>query len=82
MVDSKSAEDAGAIAADQIVRIVNSWESNSWRNTFGVRFPHDDRRDGYFRAFVLRDNAFRDSMFEQKVEEDLNDYFDESEESE
>jgi PD-(D/E)XK nuclease superfamily len=82
MVDPKSAEDAGAIAADQIVRIVNAWESNRWRNTFGVRFPHDDRRDGYFRAFVLRDNTFRDSMFEQKVEEDLSDYFDEPEEQE
>lgn len=81
-VDPKSAEDAGQIAADQIVRIVNAWESNKWTNTFGVRFPHDDRRDGYFRAFVLRDNLFRDSMFEQKAEEDLNDYFDEPEEVE
>jgi hypothetical protein len=81
-VDPKSAEDAGQIAADQIVRIVNAWESNKWTNTFGVRFPHDDRLDGYFRAFVLRDNAFRDSMFEQKSEEDLNDYFDEPEEVE
>jgi hypothetical protein len=76
-VDPKSAEDAGRIAADQIVRIVNSWETNHWKNTFGIRFPHDDRRDGYFKAFVLRDNTFRDSMFEQKAEEDLSDYFSE-----
>lgn len=82
IIDPKSAEDAGAIAADQIVRIVNAWESNRWPNTFGIRFPHDDRRDGYFRAFVRKDNLFRDSMFEQKAEEDLNDYFDEPEETE
>src|SRR6266576_552392 len=80
-VSPESAKDAGAIAADQIVRIVNAWESNRWTNTFGVRFPHDDRGDGYFRAFVLRDSVFRDSMFEQKAEEDLSDYFDEPEEA-
>lgn len=80
IVDPKSAEDAGQIAADQIVKIVNAWESNKWTNTFGVRFPHDDRRDGYFKAFCLQDTVFRDSMFEQKAEEDLNDYFDEPEE--
>jgi len=79
-VDPKSADDAGQIAADQIVRIVNAWEANRWTNTFGVRFPHDDRKDPYFKAFVLRDNVFRDSMFEQKAEEDLNDYFDEPDE--
>jgi hypothetical protein len=77
IVTKEGAKDAGAIVANQIVKIVNSWETNIWPNTFGVRFPHDDRRDIYFKAFVLRDNAFRDSMFEQKVEEDLNDYFDE-----
>lgn len=82
IISRKSAEDAGLIAADQIVRIVNAWESNKWVNTFGVRFPHDDRRDGYFKAFVLQDQPFRDSMFEQKAEEDLNDYFDEPEEAE
>ena len=81
IVSKKSADDAGQIVADQIVRIVNAWESNKWTNTFGVRFPHDDRRDGYFKAFCLQDQAFRDSMFEQKAEEDLNDYFDEPEEA-
>lgn len=81
IISRKSADDAGQIVADQIVRIVNAWESNKWTNTFGVRYPHDDRRDGYFKAFVLQDQAFRDSMFEQKAEEDLNDYFDEPEEA-
>ena len=80
IVDQRSAEDAGQIAADQIVRIVNSWETNKWTNTFGIRFPHDDRRDNYFKAFCLRDNVLRDSIFEQKTEEDLkDDYFDEPE---
>ncbi len=79
IIGRKSAEDAGCIVADQIVRIVNAFESNKWINTFGVRFPHDDRRDPYFKAFVLQDQPFRDSMFEQKAEEDLNDYFDEPE---
>jgi hypothetical protein len=82
IVDQRSAEDAGQIAADQIVRIVNSWETNKWTNTFGIRFPHDDRRDNYFKAFCLRDNVLRDSIFEQKTEEDLkDDYFDEPEEA-
>jgi PD-(D/E)XK nuclease superfamily len=80
LISKKSADDAGQIVADQIVRIVNAWESNKWTNTFGVRYPHDDRRDPYFKAFVLQDQPFRDSMFEQRVEEDLTDYFDEPEE--
>ena len=82
IVEQRSAEDAGQIAADQIVRIVNAWETNKWTNTFGIRFPHDDRRDNYFKAFCLRDNVLRDSIFEQKTEEDLkDDYFDEPEET-
>jgi hypothetical protein len=81
-VEVESAKDAGLIAADQIVRIVNAWETNKWTNTFGIRFPHDDRRDNYFKAFCLRDNVLRDSIFEQKTEEDLkDDYFDEPEEA-
>lgn len=77
VISKKSADDAGQIAADQIVRIVNAWESNKWTNTFSVRFPHDDRRDPYFKAFVLQDQPYRDSIFTQSGEEDLNDYFDE-----
>jgi hypothetical protein len=82
IVTWESAEDAGRIVASQIVRIVNAWEQNNWTNTFSIRFPHNDTKDPYFQAFVLRDNVFRDSMFEQRVEEDLNDYFDEPEEAE
>jgi|SRR5580692_1887020 hypothetical protein len=82
IIPKKSAEDAGHIVADQIVRIVNAWESNRWTNTFSVRYPHDDRRDPYFKAFILQDQPFRDSMFEQTAEEDLNDYFDEPDEAE
>lgn len=81
IISKKSADDAGRIAADQIVRIVNAWESNNWTNTFGVRFPHDDRRDNYFKAFCLQDQAFRDSIFMQDDTEDLSDYFDEPEEA-
>jgi hypothetical protein len=77
-VDRRSAEDAGQIAADQIARIVNAWESNKWPNTFGIRYPHDDRRDPFFRAFVLKDSVFRDGMFEQKNDE----FFDDEAESE
>jgi PD-(D/E)XK nuclease superfamily len=82
MISKESALDAGKIVAGQIVRIVNAWETNNWVNTFSVRFPHDDRKDNYFRAFVLRDGPFRDSVFEQKAVEDLSDYFDEPEEAE
>lgn len=78
LVDYKSAADAGQIAADQIARIVNAWDSNKWTNTFGIRFPHDDRRDPFFKAFVLKDNVYRDGMFEQKNDE----FFDDEIESE
>jgi hypothetical protein len=81
-VSAKSALDAGKIVADQIVGIVNAWENDNWTNKFGIRFPHDNRRDSYYRAFVRGDNVFRDAMFEQKAEEDLSDYFDEPEEAE
>jgi hypothetical protein len=80
-IGRKSADDAGQIVADQIVRIVNAWESDKWTNTFGVRYPHDDRRDNYFKAFCLQDQPLRDSMFMQDDQEDLSDYFDEPEEA-
>lgn len=77
IVTPKSAADAGQIAANQIAKIVNAWDSNIWTNTFGIRFPHDDRRDPYFRAFVLNDNVYRDGMFEQKHSEFFDDEIDE-----
>lgn len=68
-VSHQSAADAGQIAANQIARIVNAWETNQWPNTFGIRYPHDDRRDPFFQAFVLKDNVFRDAIFEKAVDD-------------
>lgn len=65
-VPRESAEDAGQIAGNQIGRIVAAWEADKWPNTFGVHFPRDDSRDPFFKAFVLRDNVFRDATFEQR----------------
>jgi hypothetical protein len=67
----ESAEDAGKIAQKQIVNIVNSWREDNWPNTFGVRYPHDDRSDPYFRAFVLNDKQFKESNF-TKSDEDVD----------
>lgn len=72
-VSKASAADAGRIAAGQIVRIVNAWEQNDYPNTFGIRYPHDDRRDPFFQAFVKGDNVFRDSWFEQRNDEFFED---------
>ncbi len=40
--------------------------------------PHDDRRDPFFKAFVLKDNVYRDGIFEQRNDE----FFDDEVESE
>lgn len=69
-VSIESAEDAGRIAQAQIVKIVNATQQDIWTNTFGVRYPHDDRSDPYFRAFVLNDKMFRDQNFTKTDEED------------
>lgn len=74
-VTSESAEEAGMIAARQIIEIVNAWKNKKWPNTFGVRFPNDDTRDPYFRAFVLKDKMFKDQNFIQSDEASLNDLF-------
>jgi hypothetical protein len=70
-VTVESAEDAGKIAQKQIINIVNAWKSQDWPNTFGVRYPHDDRSDPYFRAFVLGDKMFQNSNF-TKSDEDVD----------
>lgn len=75
-VSIESAEDAGRIAQKQIVKIVNAWQQHNgnvkgYENTFGIRYPHDDRSDPYFRAFVLNDKMFRDQNFIQSDNEDL-----------
>jgi hypothetical protein len=75
-VTIESADDAGKIAQRQIVNIVNSWQSGNWENKFGVRYPHDDRSDPYFRAFVLKDEMFKNQNFE-KSDEDVDLFADE-----
>lgn len=74
-ISIESAEEAGMIAARQIVNIVNSWNSKQWPNGFGIKFPRDDRSDPYFRAFILGDEAFRNANFIKTDEESLDDLF-------
>lgn len=70
-VTVESAEDAGKIAQKQIINIVNSWHTDNFPNTFGVRYPHDDRSDPYFRAFILNDKQFREANF-TKSDDDID----------
>jgi len=72
-VTAESADDAGKIAASQIIRIVNAWKDKSWPQWMGVRYPTDDQSDGFFRAFILNDVNFRDENFKQHEEENLFD---------
>ena len=81
-ISVESAEDAGLIAGRQIVQIVNSWKTKKWPSTFGIRFPSDDTRDPYFRAFVMGDKAFEKEHFVKTDDESLNDLFAEPEEDE
>lgn len=81
-VTADSANDAGQIAARQIVEIVNSSKNNSWPNTFGIRFPHDDRNDPYFRAFVLKDEKFKADNFKLANQDELDELFDDDPEAE
>jgi hypothetical protein len=74
-VTIESANEAGQIAARQIVQIVNSWKTKQWPSTFGIRFPSDDRNDPYFKAFILKDEAFKRDYFKQTDGEELNDLF-------
>jgi hypothetical protein len=74
-VSIESANDAGLIAARQIVNIVNAWHSKQYPNTFGIRYPHDDRSDPYFRAFVLGDEAFKNQNFTKNDDSELDDLF-------
>ncbi len=74
--------DAGDICADQIVRIVTAQKTGKWPNKFGVRFPHDNRTDPYFQAFVLNDVGFRQEHFVKSDEETIEDLFAEESEAE
>jgi hypothetical protein len=75
-----SANDAGDVAGDQIIRIVNCRIRGRWPDTFGIRFPNDGSSDPYFRAFVLKDNMFKDQNFRKVSDED--DLFAESDDNE
>ncbi len=78
LVSQGSAEDAGRQAARQIIGIVNAWKSKEWVNSFGIRYPRDDRNDSYFRAFVYGDEAFKKQNFIKSDEESFDDLFEES----
>lgn len=75
-VSQASADDAGKIAARQIVQIVNAWQQKQWPNTFGIRYPKDDRNDAYFQAFVLKDEAFKNKNFTKSDEAEFDHFFD------
>lgn len=78
-VSQQSADDAGRIAGRQIIGIVNAWKNKEWPNTFGIRYPHDDRNDSYFRGFVLGDEAYKKQNFTKSDEESFDDLFKEDE---
>jgi hypothetical protein len=79
-VTVESAEDAGKVAGRQIVSIVNAWKSQSYPDTFSVRYPHDDRSDPYFRAFVLKEQGYKESNF-TKSDEDIDIFAEEDNEA-
>lgn len=74
-VTQQSADESGMDAARQIMNIVNAWNSKQWPNTFGVRFPHDDRSDPYFQAFVLGDENYKKLNFVKTDEDTLDELF-------
>jgi PD-(D/E)XK nuclease superfamily len=83
-VNVDSADDAGAIAARQIVNIVNAWKihvtgRNGYPNTFGIRYPHDDRSDPYFRAFILGDEGYKNLNFTKSDDNTMDELFDDVE---
>ena len=80
-VTIESANDAGRIAARQIVNIVSAWHQGAegFPNTFGIRFPHDDRSDPYFRAFIMNDEDFKKKNFIKSDEDTMDDLFSDTE---
>jgi hypothetical protein len=78
-VTQQSADDAGRIAGRQIIQIVNAWKNKEWPNNFGIRYPHDDRNDSYFRAFVLGDEVYKKQNFIKADEETFDSLFQEDE---
>ena len=78
-ISIESAADAGQTAARQVMGIVNAWKMNKWPNEFGIKFPHDDRTDPYFRAFVLGDENFRNENFTKSDDTTMDDMFEDTE---
>lgn len=76
-VSQQSAEDAGRVAGRQVISIVNACNTKQWPNTFGIRYPRDDRNDAYFRAFVLGDENFKQQNFTKSDEQTFDDLFQE-----
>ena len=74
-VTKESADDAGEIAGQQIINIVNAWHRKSYPNKYSVRYPHDDTSDPYFRAFVLKDEMFKQQNFTKSDDSSLDDLF-------
>lgn len=81
-VSIESANEAGQIAGRQIMNICHAWNSKQWPNSFGIKFPRDDRQDPYFRAFILGDTAFRDANFTKSDDTEFDDLFAEEAEQE
>lgn len=76
-VSNKSADDAGKIAARQIIEIVNAYRTGEYPQTFGIRYPHDDHNNPYFRAFVLGDESFKKQNFIKSDETAFDSLFEE-----
>lgn len=68
-ISEKSANEAGMISARQIQQIVNASKNNEWPNTAGIRYPTDSRNDPYFRAFLLKDENYKQQNFTKSDEE-------------
>lgn len=79
-ITKESANEMGQLMGRQMLEIARAWETKFYPSNFGVRFPHNDLKDPYFRAFVLKDEGFKndnfkqidnfDEMFEDDSEED------------
>jgi PD-(D/E)XK nuclease superfamily len=81
-VSIESADEAGEIAESQIVRIVNEYAKyektqgrKGFPSTFKIRGMNNDLKDPYFRAFILGDDAFRDSNFIKSDDESIDEMF-------
>lgn len=63
LVKPEFAQDAGLVVSRQIRGIVACWKENKWPMEFGVRYPKDNRKDSFFRAFVEDDKLFKEQNF-------------------